>query len=250
MNHFFVDDIEVFYTGPSLSEGALPSLFYFALSAEDSLTLDPFNQPVEFLKPYPLRIFSLTLPGHENKADPTKAIDVWAQKIQSGETIIEEFVSKVERVVNYLREKNLLIDGKLGAMGLSRGGFIAAHVCAKIPSFKFLLGFAPLTKLTYAKEFHGQDSDYADTLNLEHLCEKLFSLPMRFYIGNRDTRVSTSLCFQFIEKLSNTAFHHKIRSPKMELIISPSIGHQGHGTSKEIFEQGALWIGTHLGVIA
>ena len=56
---------QAFFVGPSLEKGPLPTLIYFALSAEDSLQCDPFNRPVQFLEGLPLRIFSITLPGHE-----------------------------------------------------------------------------------------------------------------------------------------------------------------------------------------
>ena len=57
---------KAFFVGPPLEEGPFPTLIYFALSAEDSLQCDPFNQPVQFLEGLPLRIFSITLPGAEH----------------------------------------------------------------------------------------------------------------------------------------------------------------------------------------
>ncbi|MEK7340133.1 MAG: hypothetical protein AABZ92_05425, partial [Verrucomicrobiota bacterium] len=52
-------DIQLEYLGPSVDLGPLPAVFYFALSARDSLLLDPFNQPAVYLSQFPLRIFSI-----------------------------------------------------------------------------------------------------------------------------------------------------------------------------------------------
>lgn len=236
-------DAEVFYTGPHISTGPLPTLFYFSLSAKDSLCLDPFNQPVAYLSTLPMRIFSITLPGHENNLPPTEALNVWASDIISGRNPIEEFVAKVKKTVDALETQGLLIPNRTAVAGLSRGAFIATHAAAVIPQFQWILGFAPLTKLSGAKEF--QDlSHYSpvESLSLELLADKLTHRKLRFYIGNLDTRVSTRSCFDFIETLSQAALANKIRSPSAELIIGPSIGRDGHGTSQAVFHEGAQWI--------
>ena len=72
-----------------------------------------------------------------------------AHAIHDNEDLISSFIKKVEVVVQELENRQLLIPGKLGVLGLSRGAFIAAHAAAKIPNINPILGFAPLTKLTY-----------------------------------------------------------------------------------------------------
>jgi len=241
---------EIAYTGPDLSAGPLPALFYFALSAQDSLGLDPFNQPVAYLSSLPMRIFSMTLPGHENQLPPTEALYVWAQGMSRGNNIIADFVQKVKTAVEMLGEQGVLIPERIAVAGLSRGAFIAAHAAAIIPQLKWMLGFAPLTQLAFAKEFHElRDAPTVKSLTLEHLAPDLIDRRIRFYIGNLDTRVSTRRCFDFVEKLAQTAFEAKIRSPEIELIIGPSIGRDGHGTSKEVFHDGAQWIAEQLGAV-
>lgn len=251
INSFEVSpDIEVFYTGPHISTGPLPTLFYFSLSAKDSLCLGPFNQPVAYLSALPLRIFSITLPGHENNLPPTEALNAWASDIISGRNPVAEFVDKVKRTVDALENQGLLIPNRTAVAGLSRGAFIAAHAAAAIPQFQWILGFAPLTKLSGAKEF--QELSHHSTvkaLSLEHLASKLTDRKLRFYIGNLDTRVRTRSCFDFIETLSQTAFANKIRSPSVELIIGPSIGRDGHGTPQAVFNEGAQWIAEQLEAI-
>ncbi|MBS0605232.1 MAG: alpha/beta hydrolase [Verrucomicrobia bacterium] len=251
VHHFDASpDVEIAYIGPHLSSGPLPALFYFSLSAQDSLKLDPFNQPVDYLSSLPMRIFSMTLPGHENNLPPTQALNIWASEIAKGSNPISLFIEKVKRAVAALEALGALIPEKLAVAGLSRGAFIAAHTAAAIPHFRWVLGFSPLTKLSFAKEFQEiSELPLVVSLSLENLVDELGDRHVRFYIGNLDTRVGTRHCFEFIEKLSQAAFDSKIRSPQVELIIGPSIGRDGHGTSKEVFHDGAQWLAEKLGAV-
>ncbi len=49
-----------------------------------------------------------------------------------------------------------------------------------------------------------------------------------------------SFCLKAAEK--------NLRSPPLEMIMLPSIGHQGHGTAKSTFTEGAIWLAKKLGV--
>lgn len=242
-------DLELFFSGPSLEEGPLPALIYLSLSGPDSLCLDPFNQPVDFLaQNFQMRIFSLTIPAHEPPLDPHNAIAVWAEEFSRGNDVITPFIHKVAKAAEILVKK--AIATSIGIAGLSRGGFLAAHAAAHSSHLKTILGFAPLTRLGLTKEFSPlSDDPRIKAFDLANLYEKLLHKSIRFYIGNRDVRVSTSSCFAFVQGLSEASFQHKIRSPHVELFITPSIGFQGHGTAKPIFEQGASWIAEKLGAM-
>lgn len=241
--------IEIAHTGPDFSFGPLPALFYFALSAQDSLGLDPFNQPAAYLSSLPLRIFSMTLPGHDH-LPPAQALNFWANEIAQGRNFIHEFVEKAKLAVVTLLDRNILIPDRIAAAGLSRGAFIATHAAASIDLFRWVLGFAPLTDLSFAKEFHDLHQDpLVKSLKLEHCIPSLIDRTLRYYIGNHDTRVSTRRCFDFVEKFAQISFDSMIRSPQIELMVGPSIGRDGHGTSKEVFHEGAQWIAEKLGAI-
>jgi predicted esterase len=226
------------FLGPPLEAGPLPAIFYFALSAHDTLHLNPYNQPAFFLSSPELRIFSMTLPGHDI-LPPTEALRFWADEIDHGRDVIGTFVQEIASYIHYLIEQRVLDPQKIGMMGLSRGAFIAAHAAALLPEISYLLGFAPLTRLDAAQELQRLD---VDRWSLSHLTEKLCNRSVRFYIGNRDKRVGTDNCYQFISALSETAYQHKISSSPIELIIGPSIGHKGHGTAPHIFKEGASWL--------
>lgn len=239
------EDTTLFHTGPSLDRGKLPSIFYFALSGEDSLCKDPFNQPVQFLSEYPIRIFSMTLPAHEANLSPHDALKTWAQDLEKGRDIISEFIDKALIAIDYLYQKSLI--DTLAVAGLSRGGFIASHLAAKEKRIKHILQFAPLTELSNATDFiNVRENPLVKSLSVSHLKDDLYDRHIRFYIGNNDQRVHTSNCFHFLQTLVKTAKKNNIRTPQIEMIISPSIGHQGHGTGPEIFKQGAHWLAKHI----
>jgi hypothetical protein len=210
------------YIGPPLDAGAKPAVFYFALSAKDSLFLDPYNQPVKVLETADMRIFSVTLPGHDI-LPPQAALETWTLEV------MESFFEEVCLHINDLIHKKIITS--CAVMGLSRGVFVAAHVAARLPSIQTLLGFAPLTELA---SLPGMD--------LETLSEKLFSKTIRCTIGSRDVRVGTEKTFSWLFKLADLAFQKGLRTSPIELIMTPSIGKDGHGTSPETFRAGAEWL--------
>ena len=225
------------FVGPPLKEGPKPALFYFALSSKDSLEKDPFNQPVQYLQGSAFRIFSMTLPGHENNLPPENALTLWAEKMKKGEAVLAPFIKQLKEAIDHLTP--YFLEGQLSVAGLSRGAFIACHIAALCPQITHILGFAPLTKLEQTKEF--RDSQI-ETWDLEHLTSVLCNRTVRFYIGNQDTRVGTQHAFDFIHKLATAAQQRRIRSSPIELIIGPSIGYQGHGTSPSVFQSGVDWL--------
>jgi len=238
----------IYAKGAPFDAGPLPAFFYFSLSGPDSLNLDPFNQPVTFLEGKPLRIFSISLPYHD-ECDKREVVKVWVKNIKEGHDFISPFIEKCRLAIRELIEQNVIHPDYLAVGGLSRGSFIAAHLAATEPQICALLGFAPLTKLSVSTSFQEVlNNPLIDKLSLFHLKEDLVKTTIRFYIGNRDTMVKTTACYELVRELTDTAFDQGIRSPQVELILTPSIGHKGHGTSPETFRDGAGWIQTQLGL--
>jgi len=234
----------LFHVGPALDHGPLPSIFYFCLSGPDSLTLDPINQPVQFLGKKWIRIFSMTLPAHEEGLSPDEALAVWAEEIAQGKDPLSEFFESALAAVEYTVRQKFADPHKLGIAGLSRGGFVASHIAAREKRFKAILQFAPLTRLSKGGDFAAiADHPLVQSLDVFHLAKHLANRHIRFYIGNKDTRVHTKSCLEFAMELTDHSTH---RSPQIELIMTPSIGQWGHGTSPEAFRQGAEWLASCL----
>lgn len=245
----FSSALQGYYVGPDLAEGPLPAVFYFALSAKESLGTDPYNQVVVELSRFPVRIFSVDLPWHEGVYSPKEAMQSWALSIQREENFVMEFVEKIKDLIDVMEKKEILLSRKIGVAGLSRGGLIACHIAAKTPEVSAILGFAPVTGFKMVKSFSSiQDHTLSESLDAMHLIPDLLHCSVRFYIGNRDTMVSTQRCFDFASGLVEAHFEKGKRSPPVELMILPSIGYEGHGTTKEAFEEGGRWIVQKLGV--
>lgn len=235
-----VPGLTLYHTGPALDHGPLPSIFYFALSGEDTLTLDPFNQPVQFLSDKWIRFFSLTLPAHESGLSPHDALTVWAEDMNKGIDIIGNCIDQAEKAVDYVIHQKLADPNKMAVAGLSRGALIALHLAARNDHFQTILLFAPLTRLEKAKEFsHMKENPLVKSLDLFAIAPLIANRRIRLYIGNNDTRTDTRSSYEFAMRLVEAS---SLRSAKIELIISPSIGQLGHGTSPEIFRQGAEWL--------
>ncbi|PCI78591.1 hypothetical protein COB21_00445 [Candidatus Aerophobetes bacterium] len=245
-----------FYTGPPLSQGAMPALIYFSISAKDSLCLPPFNSPATLLNLSKIRIFSFTLPFHGDMGashnqpghvSPEKAIGAWADAFARNEDPLKPFISEINLAINTLHAQGSISTGKLFIAGLSRGAFIATLLAATNPLINHVLGFAPLIDLSGTQEFSAlKESSALKEYDLRNLTEQIYSKNFRFYIGNADARVNTRKSFDFIYACTKKALSHKIRSAPFELIVYPSIGRDGHGTPEPIFSSGAKWIESFL----
>lgn len=237
-------DTPIYWTGPSLDLGALPAFFYFSLSGDESLTLDPFNQPVAFLADTPIRCFSLTLPAHGKGFDKLEAMKVWAQQMREGSPLIQECVHAASAQLTWLIEHNIVDPNAIAVGGLSRGAVVATHLAAQCPEIRSILLFAPLTSFSALREF--QPIPEARALDLIHTADAICDRSIQILISNHDTRVDTDACYAFVRATIQAAANKRIRSPQISLTLSPPTGHKGHGTPPEIFYQGAQWIASQL----
>lgn len=239
--------LEIYCSSPNDAPEPLATFFYFALSGRDSLTLDPFNQPVTFLGDAPIRCISFSLPFHGGELSNTEAINKWGSELLKANDFLDPFLSEAHQNIVDLIEAGYVDPDRIAIGGLSRGGFIATHLAAREQRIKTILGFAPLTQLGWMHEWrHQEDASLAKSYDLLHLIEKLAGRELRFYIGNRDLRVGTGACYEFIERLADYSYSNGYRSPPVELVITPSVGHKGHGTLPHTFKEGAEWLKSKL----
>ncbi len=246
---YFSENERLYFVGPPLDRGALPSFFYFSISGHESLSLDPFNQVVKALKPYPMRIFSLDIPGHTKGSPPKESIATWKEALEKGENFVHTFCRDVERALHFLFHRRLLIEGKIAVGGLSRGAFLALHAGALFDLLNPILGFAPLLNLDENPLFAGEGVvEKARALNASTLIAGLLSKKVLLTVGNRDTLVGTQNSFAFVQALAEAKHQAGHPTLDVELTIKPSIGRLGHGTARTTFEEGAAWLAQALGL--
>lgn len=215
----------------------LPALFYFALSGEASLNLAPLNEPIILLSPKPIHLFSLSLPYHEKIRHPDEAIKAWREDLVQGTDPLIPFLEEAKRIVSALFDAGLIDPKRCAVAGLSRGAYAAARLFAEDRRFTHLLGWAPLIDFSLLSENHPP----LPASLFENL-DSFVGRPLKFLIGNHDTRVHTDTVYTFIRKLTEASIAQGIRSPDIELALKPSIGYKGHGTSPETFKEGTDWL--------
>lgn len=236
------DGTLIYHKGPPLEQGALPSLIYFALTAEESLLSDPYNQPIKPLEKLPVRVFSFNLPLHRPGVLPAVSIDLWAKEFLEGNDPLTPFITACKKSLDYLIASGWVEPRQLAVAGLSRGAFIASHLAALDPRIQCIAGFAPLISLDKLELFAHNPPYPAQMLSLMDKIPQLIGRRLNFFIGNRDLRVGTETVFNFIYRLAEASSLQGIRSPRVELHLYPSVGYKGHGTPKEIFELGSNWL--------
>lgn len=220
-----------------------PSVVYFALSARDSLSLDPFNQPASALFDQKIRVLSFDLPYHGKDLNPQDAMKRWAEHLQADPQFIDTYIQNVKADLEHLEDIGMIDLGKTALMGLSRGGYIALRLAAELRECKGVLAFAPLTNFSDLAEFKNElPESLIAGQSLNAFIPRLSGKKIKIHIGVRDTRVSTRASFEFLEALAEECYQNGIRTPPLEMAITPSIGHKGHGTSPGSFLEGALWM--------
>jgi pimeloyl-ACP methyl ester carboxylesterase len=230
------------HLGPSLEQGPLPTLIYLALSGYDSLTLDPFNQPIVGLEAFPVRVISFDLPGHGPEMNHREAPAWLAHQLMQGNNPIAPFLATAYENILQLIDQGYIDPERIILMGVSRGGWLASLLSLMDERLRTVVAFAPITHLGLCQEFQElKIAEINEKYSLHHLAEGFVGKELRFYIGNRDERVNTDGCVRFIRKVADLSFDKGIRSAPAELILSASIGHLGHGTPPHIFKDGANW---------
>lgn len=213
-----------FYYKEPENQPPVHTVFFFSLSAQDSLTLPPFCHPVDTLIKNGIRVVSVTLPGHENNARPYGIQEIWLKEKEE----LKQFLTDLTEGIKELSSK---FPPPYGAMGISRGSFIALLMAAELKEITTITCFAPLLYLKGEKELSATEKTQA-----------LASKKIHFFVGDADTLIGTNNVVTFCQKLSAIS----LKEGAIKIKISPSIGRHGHGTSDTIFTEGALWLASNL----
>lgn len=239
--------LEIFHRGVPLNAGPCPTLLYLAVGGRDSLHTEPFCQPVDYFLSGSNRAISVDLPFHGEGYDNHTAMNLWALSIAAEDDFFERFLNGIADLLNNLKDNEIIDPAHFSIAGLSRGGFIASHIAAKIPWIKNLLAFAPLTLLNHLAEFENlAEHHLVKKWSLLRHTEELAHKRIRYYIGNLDTRVDTDSCYTLLRAIVRKGKLLGLRTCNVEMVMTPSVGHKGHGTLPHIFEEGIVWLKNYL----
>jgi len=244
-----------------------PTVFGFAGSVEDALTLEQFNKcglvlsgqdcgPI--LSRQHCLAVSLDLPAYGEDIRPGDSGDVggtlvigdWRRRIERGEPLVGDFTRRASAVLDHLIREGYTDPGRVAAYGHSRGGFMGLHFAAVDPRVRCVAAFAPLVDFLAVTEFAGMENDAAaKSLALIRHADKLAGRSIWICIGNDDDRVDTDRVIAFARKVTSASLAAgRVAGGErpvadVELHVMPLAGHALHDTASE---EGAAWIASRL----
>lgn len=237
------------YLGPGPEAGPQATVLACALSASMTLDGGPIALPAELLAARGVRVLALDLPHHSEGADPQKALERWAQDLQGGHHPLRHWGDQLEVALEELVEMGALTS--LSFYGISRGALAAAWAATHLNlpekvTISKLCAWAPLARLSRGKDFQQiAHLPAVQELDCSRWVERMTTLALKVWIGNLDQRVGVLPSFEWVESLAQAQQRSGQRVCRSELVIRPSIGHMGHGTSPEAFQEGVQWLLQH-----
>jgi len=224
------------------AQSAAPTLFLIANSIEETLGSVHFRQAGNFLAPDGWLCVSIDLPAHGPDIQPGQRSGLagWRERIDRGDTLVPAVTTRLSQVLDELIARGLADPRRIGAVGTSRGGFIALHFAAADPRVKAVAAFAPVTDLAALTEFKGaENAPLVRSLALGLQVKALAGRPVWLTIGDRDSRVGTDLTIQFARQLTSVSLeNHKPARVDLHVIAEP----RGHGLPAGSAENAANWL--------
>lgn len=245
MKEIVAGDIRFQMIGPDISQGPLPTIFYFAVTALETLTVEPFAQALLGLDLTRLRVMSVSTPGHHEPGAYHEAIGKWVSSYKEGNDQLGIFFERVAAGIEDLAKRGYLLSHQVALMGLSRGALVATHIALRLPFVAPVVGFAPMIALSQTQEGLKQNLKECSH-DLIHHVDALVKLPITYYVGNRDMLINSQAVVNLILKVADRAHALGGRQLPYELHLFPSIGYKGHGTPLEVFRTGSERLGEML----
>lgn len=229
--------LKTYCKGLPIEAGPAPTLLYFAIGGQESLDLEPFCQPVNYFLEKGGRAISFDIPYHGDGYDKNEAMHHWRKAMIEHPDFVEIFLENCK----YTLENTPNLQ-PLGVAGLSRGGFLAVHLASRMKHLQDIVTYAPLTQLDALQDLHTVPQEVIQKWSLLSCIDKLVDKRMLCCIGSDDLRVSTDACYKFFRESVLKSKEQGVRSPQMEMRITPSAGFKGHGTLPPVFRGGIDWL--------
>lgn len=197
------DAVAHVYHGPPLlltprdNSTPRPTVIYLALDGET--TERDYRTAVEPLLARGWLAVTFDLPYH-SPGSPNLAS--WKDALVRGEDLIGNFSRTFSSALDSLIASGHTDQSRIVAVGYSRGGFLALHAAARDARVKAVAGLHPVTDLRALAEFAGAEADpHVLAARVHNQAPALRQTATWLSIGATDTRVSTSACMEFVERL-------------------------------------------------
>jgi hypothetical protein len=241
-----LENLGVCFRGPGPEAGPVPTVWGFALSARMTLDGGPLSLPAERLARSGVRVLSLDLPEHRDGMDPQIALRSWAHLLAQGLHPFREWLDVLQSSIGVLQQQGQL--EQMSFYGISRGALLASWAAAHLtlpPSVHLekICAWAPLVRLSSGLDF--EDVAHLPAVQEYDSCrwaESLSTVALKVWIGNLDRRVGVRPAFDWVKSVAEAQQRAGYALCRSELIIRPSIGHLGHGTPPEAFQEGVTWL--------
>jgi alpha-beta hydrolase superfamily lysophospholipase len=236
----------LYYRGPGPDEGPVPTVWAFALSARATLEAGAISMPADLLVERGFRVLSCDLPGHHDGIDPQQALLSWATAFTTSGSPLQSWLGLLQESLQVLDQQNCL--RQLSFYGISRGALMASWAAAELQmparvNLHKLCAWSPLVRLSHAQDF----KDLAHLPGVQEMdacrwASKMSELALKVWIGNLDRKVGVAPAFEWVQAVAHAQEAAGRRVCPSELIVRPSVGHLGHGTPPESFEEGVKWL--------
>lgn len=238
--------------GPRPSKPA-PTLFLIAHGLETMAAEPHYTDTGRLLTPHGFLGVALDPPAHgeDVRQGETGGLDGglkgWRRRLDNGEDFVAPFVAHCRAVLDYLVREKLADPDRVGAVGISRGGFLVIHLAAAEPRIRCVVGLSPVVDLMVLREFNGTPrTDLAARLSLAAVIPKLVGRPVWISISNNDQRVDADRVIAFSRALVAASVGGGAGNPivPVELVVGPAVsaGGSGHYSVQEADALAANWI--------
>jgi len=215
-----------------------PTLFVLAAALETMRDDGHFNALGRILARYGFMSIMLDPPAHGDDRRPAEgesmegALLAWRQRLDRGEDLVGPFNRHAEEVLDYLVAQHLADPARVGAFGISRGGFLAFHLAAADPRIRFAAALSPLIDPMALKEFAGDPQhERAEAASAIRLAPKLAGRPIWIGISNDDMRVDVGQIIAFTRAVVRASAEGQPPNPviPVELVMGPASAAGGLG---------------------
>jgi pimeloyl-ACP methyl ester carboxylesterase len=231
--------------GPQAA-GPAPTLVILANSIEGTLGDKYFRQAGRVLgEPQiktPHLCVSIDLPchGQEQVAGEPPELRGWRHRLEHGGDIVGDTVRRAVAVIDHLVAEGRVDPDRIGAVGTSRGGFMALHLAAAEPRIACVVAYSPVTDLGVLREFRGaEELPAVRAASIFERIPQLAGRPLWLTIGANDDRVGTKQVLDLGTALLAAA-REKNRDNRCSVHVDGET--EGHQMPAVALDQSVIWL--------